>query len=130
MELSSNDANKALELAKSKAASIQLAVNIAIVDTAGYLKYFERMDNALLGSIDVAFQKAKTAMLFRMSSHEVGNFLDPAAGAYGLIHTNGGLVGFKGGVPIRKNNEIVGYLGISGGSPDQDYEIAQAGSQL
>lgn len=130
MEIKLLSAQKAMTLAKEKANSIGVAADVAIVDNYGYLKLFERMDNAFLGSIDVALQKAKTAMLFRMSSEQVGSFLEPAAAAHGLINTSGGLVGFKGGLPIKENDEIIGYIGVSGGSPDQDLEIATAGSIL
>ena len=130
MEIKLQSAQKAIELATERATDLGVAANITIVDNYGYLKIFKRMDNAFLGSIDVALQKAKTAMLFRMNSEEVGNFLAPEAAAYGLINTSGGLVGFKGGMPIRENNEIIGYIGVSGGSPDQDFEIAKAGSIL
>nr|WP_049038332.1 heme-binding protein [Elizabethkingia anophelis]DAC74663.1 TPA_exp: hypothetical protein [Elizabethkingia anophelis] len=130
MEIKLQSAKKAIELATERATDLGVAANIAIVDNYGYLKDFERMDNAFLGSIDVALQKAKTAMLFRMNSEEVGNFLAPEAAAYGLINTSGGLVGFKGGIPIKENNAIIGYIGVSGGSPDQDFEIAKAGSIL
>lgn len=88
------------------------------------------MDDAFLGSIDIAMGKAKTAMLFRMNSEAVGQFLTPEAGAYGMVGTSGGLVGFKGGMPIRSGGEIVAYIGVSGGNPDQDFEIATAGSQI
>lgn len=128
MEITTTQAQKMLNQAISKATEINVAANIVILDTAGYLKSFVRMDNAYLGSIDIAFGKAKTAMLFRMNSEEVGTFLDPIQKTYGMINTSGGLVGFKGGVPIKYNDQIIGYIGVSGGSPDQDFEIATAGS--
>lgn len=130
MEISTTQAFDALNKAIAKANQINVAANIFILDTAGHQKGFIRMDDAFLGSIDIAYGKAKTAMLFRMASHEVGEFLKPEAGTYGIIHTSGGLVGFKGGVPIKKGEDIVGYIGVSGGSPDQDFEIATAGSKL
>ena len=88
------------------------------------------MDNAYLGSIDVSMGKAKTAMLFRMNSEAVGEFLNPENKTYGLVNTSGGLVGFKGGMPIKSQGNIVGYIGVSGGSPEQDFEIAAAGSNI
>lgn len=130
MEVSTSQAFDVLAKAMTKASEINVAANIVILDTAGHMKAFVRMDNAYLGSIDIAHGKAKTAMLFRMPSHDVGEFLKPEAGAYGMINTTGGLVGFKGGLPIETGNLIIGYVGISGGSPDQDFEIATAASKL
>jgi uncharacterized protein GlcG (DUF336 family) len=130
MTATTQQATQAISQAMAKAAFIGVAANIVVLDTAGYLKSFQRMDNAYLGSIDIALGKAKTAMLFRMNSEEVGTFLDPVQKTFGMEATNGGLVGFKGGMPIRKGNEILAYIGVSGGSPDQDFEIAMAGSAL
>ncbi|MBE9586445.1 heme-binding protein [Mucilaginibacter sp. JRF] len=130
MEATQLQAQQAIEMATNKARAIGVNANITILDKAGYLKAFQRMDDAFLGSIDVAMGKAKTAMLFRMNSEAVGEFLDPANKAYGLQNTSGGLVAFKGGMPVTSNNEIIAYIGVSGGSPDQDFEIAAAGSKL
>ena len=130
MNISLQQAQLMLQLAISKAAAIQVPVNIVVLDTTGYLKSFARMDDAVIGSIDIALQKAKTSMLFRMDSEAVGEFLKPAAAAYGLENTNGGLLGFAGGKPILQNGEIVGYIGVSGGAIAQDAVIAAAGSLL
>lgn len=130
MELSTQQSIEVVEKAISKATQVGVQANIAVLDKSGHLKAFQRMDDAFLGSIDIAIGKAKTAMLFRMNSEEVGGFLDPVQKTYGMISTNGGLVGFKGGMPIRKGEEILAYIGVSGGSPDQDFEIATAGSSL
>lgn len=130
MEITQTQAFAALEKALGKATEIGVNANIAIVDTAGHLKLFFRMDDAFLGSVDIAMGKAKTAMLFRMNSEKVGEFLAPEMGTYGMLQTNGGLVGFKGGMPITSDAEIIAYIGVSGGSPDQDFEIASAGSKI
>ena len=130
MSLTTEQAIRQIAKAMSKSKEIGVAANIAILDTAGYLKAFQRMDDAFLGSIDIAIGKAKTAMLFRMNSESVGQFLDPAQKTYGMINTNGGLVGFKGGMAITSEDGIEAYIGVSGGSPDQDFEIAIAGSQV
>ncbi|MBD2753088.1 GlcG/HbpS family heme-binding protein [Spirosoma validum] len=130
METTQKQAAQALNQATEKARQIGVNANIAILDTAGYLKGFLRMDNAFLGSIDIALGKARTAMLFRMNSEAVGEFLRPEARAYGMVSTSGGLVGFKGGMSVKAAGEIVAYIGVSGGSPDQDFDIATAGSVL
>lgn len=130
MTLSSQQSFEVIQKAMAKGKELGVAANIAILDAAGHLKAFQRMDDAYLGSIDIAIGKAKTAVLFRMNSEEVGVFLDPVQKTFGMVATSGGLVGFKGGMPIRKGNEILAYIGVSGGSPDQDFEIATAGSML
>lgn len=130
MEATLDQAFRAQQQAAEKAKEIGVNANITILDTAGYLKSFIRMDDAFLGSIDIALGKAKTAMLFRMNSEAVGQFLTPEAATYGMVNTSGGLVGFKGGMPIHANGEIIAYIGVSGGTPEQDYEIATAGSEI
>lgn len=130
MEITSAQALILMEQAIAKAINIGVNANIAIIDNAGYMKLFHRMDNAFLGSIDIAFQKAKTAMLFRMNSEMVGKFLAPESKAYGMGGTNGGLVAFPGGMPVKTGEFIIAYIGVSGGSPDQDFEIASVGSRV
>lgn len=130
METTLDQAFQAQQRAAEKAKEIGVNANITILDTTGYLKSFIRMDEAFLGSIDIAIGKARTAMLFRMNSEAVGEFLRPEAHAYGMVNTSGGLVGFKGGMPVKSGGQIIAYIGVSGGSPDQDLQIAQAGSTL
>jgi len=119
-------------LAKAKAKSIEIGIpmNVAILDTAGHLKGFIRMDNAFLGSIDIAMKKAKTSMLFRMNSEEVGKFLRPEVAAYGMESSSDGLMGFAGGIPIKKDDQIIGYVGVSGGPIDQDFIVASAAAAI
>lgn len=130
MEITQTQALQAIDKATSKAIAIGVNANITVLDTAGHLTAFLRMDNAFLGSIDIAMGKAKTAMLFRMNSEEVGGFLNPENKTYGMVQTSGGLVGFKGGMPVKAKGNTIGYIGVSGGSPEQDFEIATAGSML
>lgn len=130
METTQLQASRAINQAVEKATQLDVNANISVLDSFGHLKSFLRMDNAYLGSIDVAMGKAKTAMLFRMNSEAVGEFLNPENKTYGLVNTSGGLVGFKGGMPIKSQGNIVGYIGVSGGSPEQDFEIAAAGSNI
>ncbi|MRG44617.1 heme-binding protein [Chitinophaga sp. SYP-B3965] len=130
MQITNEQSFQAMDLAFEKAKQIGVNANIAILDTYGYLKAFQRMDDAFLGSIDIALGKAKTAMLFRMNSEQVGTFLQPSREAYGMVNTSGGLVAFPGGMPVKAGGEIVAYIGVSGGSPDQDFMIATAGSNI
>jgi uncharacterized protein GlcG (DUF336 family) len=130
MQINSTQCSKVFEEASKRAENIGVAANIAILDKFGYLKSFLRMDNALLGSIDIALGKAKTAMLFRMNSESVGEFLHPSHETYGMVNTSGGLVAFKGGMAIQSDGVTIGYIGVSGGSPEQDFEIATAGSRI
>jgi uncharacterized protein GlcG (DUF336 family) len=130
MEITQLQAELAIRHASQKAVQIGVSANITILDTAGHLKAFLRMDDAFLGSIDIAIGKARTAMLFRMNSEAVGEFLNPVNKTYGMVNTSGGLVGFKGGMPVTLAGETIAYIGVSGGSPDQDFEIATAGSKV
>ena len=130
MEITHKQAFQSLGQAIDKANQIGVNANITVLDTAGHIKAFIRMDEAFIGSIDIAMGKAKTAMLFRMNSEAVGEFLNPENKTYGMVNTSGGLVGFKGGMPVRSANGIIAYIGVSGGSPDQDFEIATAGSEI
>lgn len=130
MQINSIQCFGVLNQASKKAAEMGVAANIVIVDRSGHLKSFLRMDNAFLGSIDIAMGKAKTAMLFRMNSESVGEFLHPSRETYGMLNTSGGLVAFKGGMAIQSNGNTIAYIGVSGGSPDQDFEIATAGSRV
>lgn len=130
MEITQFLALQAIRQAVDKADQLGVRANIALLDTAGHLKAFLRMDDAFLGSIDIAMGKARTAMLFRMNSEAVGEFLNPENHTHGMVNTSGGLVGFKGGMPVRANGAVVAYMGVSGGSPEQDFEIATAGSAM
>ena len=112
---------------RNNAAKRGVAVSLVVCDAAGHLKAFGRMDGAWLGSIDVAMGKAKTAILFEMETQVVGEVSQPGAQAYGLERTNGGLVTFAGGIPIRSAaGELLGAVGVSGGQVAQDYEVARA----
>ncbi|WP_233259850.1 heme-binding protein [Chitinophaga sp. S165] len=130
MNINSQQASAAIGLARSKANEIKVPVNIAILDTGGHLKALERMDGAPIGSLDIAIGKAKTSMLFGINSEQVGEYLKPEAGAYGITNTNGGLVGFAGGLPIRSAGEIIGFIGVSGGAVPQDFLIASQAAAL
>lgn len=130
MNITLSQSEQLLSKAKAKALEIGIPMNIAILDTAGHLKAFSRMDNAFPGSIDIAISKAKTSMLFRMNSEKVGEFLRPEVGAYGMEASNGGLMGFAGGIPIKEGDQIIGYIGVSGGPIEKDFAVASSASSI
>jgi uncharacterized protein GlcG (DUF336 family) len=116
-------------IAAAKAAAVQKGlppVSISVVDEAAHLVAFSRMDGTFLGAIDVAHRKARTAALFNVDSAVLGGFLRPGAPAYSLENSNGGLIGFGGGVVLREaDGRIIGAVGVSGASVDEDEVIAQ-----
>ena len=106
------------------------AMNIAVVDAGGHLLHFTRMDDAWLGSIDLALKKAKTSILFPMPSGSVGEISQPGGPVYGIEHSNGGLISFGGGLPIvDADGRVVGAVGVSGGTVEQDVRVAEAAVQ-
>ncbi len=128
MDLNLEQAEAVSTAAKQKAKEIGVPMNIAIVDGGANLKAFHRMDNAWLGSADISIKKAKTARFFDMESGAIGQLSQPGGPLYQIEVSNGGLISFPGGIPIKNSNgEIVGAIGVSGGSVEQDREVAQAG---
>jgi uncharacterized protein GlcG (DUF336 family) len=129
MPITSDQAEALIRAAKAKAADIDIAVSIVVLDLAGHLKAFLRMDEAWLGSIDVAMKKAKTSVLFQAETQAIWEVCKPDAQAHGLESTNGGLVTFAGGIPLKDaGGQLVGAIGVSGGQVAQDFEIARAGA--
>lgn len=129
MSISLIQAEKIAEAAKAKAKEIGVAMNIAIVDEGANLKLFVRMDNAYLGSADVAMKKAKTSRYFDQDSGDVGKLSQPGGPLYNIEQTNGGLVTFPGGVVLKDAAGVIeGAIGISGGAVEQDYAVASAGA--
>jgi uncharacterized protein GlcG (DUF336 family) len=129
MSITIEQAERISEAAKAKAAAIGVAMNIAIVDEGANLKSFHRMDNAWLGSIDISIKKAKTARYFDMATGEIGKLSQPGGPLYNIEHFNGGLISFPGGVLLKQDGRIVGAIGVSGGSVEQDHEVATAGAE-
>jgi uncharacterized protein GlcG (DUF336 family) len=130
MSVTLEQAEKLSEAAKQKAKAIGVPMNIAIVDEGANLVSFHRMDNAWLGSVDISIKKAKTARFFDMNSGEIGKLSQPGGPLYNIEHSNGGLISFPGGVVLKDGSgKIVGAIGVSGGSVDQDHEVATAGAE-
>lgn len=129
-DLTAGQANKIIEVARKKAKAEGILVNIALVDAGANLKAFLRMDGSYLGSIDVAIKKAKTARYFNAPTGEIGKITQPGEAIYNIEHSNDGLITFPGGLPIKdKKGTIIGAIGISGGSIEQDHDIATAAAE-
>ena len=127
-DLSLEAAERVLAAAKKKAAEIGTKMDIAVVDAGANLKAFARMDGAWLGSIDIAQRKARTARWFDMNTGEIGKLSQPGGPLFGIEHSNGGLISFPGGVPIRsRNGTIIGAIGVSGSTVENDHAVAAAG---
>lgn len=120
---------KALSQAmESKAAEIGVPVVIAVADAGGYLIALERMDDAPLGSIDIAINKAYTSVLSKMETSTFGRLGQPGGPLFGINTLNNGrVVLFGGGFPLFRGRRLVGAIGVSGGSVEEDELIAGAG---
>jgi uncharacterized protein GlcG (DUF336 family) len=128
MEFSLEDAKKIVQDAEAKAKEIGVMMNIAVVDVGGNLVAFERMDKAWLGSVNIAINKAYTAVAFNMTTEDLGKESQVGKSLFGIHATNNGqLVIFGGGIPLKKKGELVGAIGVSGGAVPQDIEVAKAG---
>jgi uncharacterized protein GlcG (DUF336 family) len=122
-------ADLAVAAAIAKAEQLGAKMNIAVVDVGANLKRFSRMDGAWLGSIDISIRKARTARLFDMNSGQIGALSQPGGSLFGIEHSNGGLISFPGGVPIRnKAGAVIGAIGVSGSTVENDHAVAEAGA--
>jgi uncharacterized protein GlcG (DUF336 family) len=125
-----SSALNAIDAASKKAAQIGVPMNIAVVDAGGNLVAFVRMEDAWLGSIEIAQNKAYTARAFDMSTKDLAKISQPGKPAFGIADsTNHRIAIFPGGIPLKAENEIIGGIGVSGGTPDQDHEVAEAGEK-
>ncbi len=121
-------AEKVVAAAKNKAIELDLKMNIAVVDAGANLVAFARMDGAWLGSLDISIRKAKTARFFDMNTGELGKLSQPGGALYNIEHSNGGLITFPGGIPISNSTgEVIGAVGVSGSTVDNDHTVAQVG---
>ena len=128
MSITLEQAETAVKAAKAKAVEIGTLMNIAVVDAGANLTAFVRMDGAWLGSADISQKKARTARYFDMPTGEVGKLSQPGGSLYNIEHSNGGLISFPGGIPIKNaSGEVIGAIGVSGSSVENDHTVAQAG---
>jgi uncharacterized protein GlcG (DUF336 family) len=130
-DITLTQAQDAVAAATEKAREINTAMDIAVVDEGANLKAFVRMDGAWRGSIDVAIKKARTARLFDMNTGDIGQLSQPGGALYNIEVSNGGLITFPGGIPLRnERGEIIGAIGVSGSSVENDHAVADAGARV
>jgi len=123
-------ARRVIDSARRAAESIGVAMNIAVVDQGNNLVAFDRMDGAWLGSIDIAMGKAYTARAFNMSTKDLAPLCQPGESLFGIHASNNGrLIVFPGGLPLIRDGEVVGAIGVSGGAVEQDQAVALAGAE-
>jgi len=121
------EAKQMLAAAEAKAASLQIPYNVAVVDSGGHLLAFVRQDGALIGSIDLAINKAVTARVFDKSTAVLSALAQPGQPLFGIHQSNSGkVVIFGGGVPVVIDRIIVGAVGTSAGTVEQDIAVAEA----
>jgi uncharacterized protein GlcG (DUF336 family) len=124
-----NDARNVIAAAEKKAIEIKQPMNIAVADAGGNLVAHVRMDGAWIGSIDISINKAFTARAFDISTKDLAKQAQPGGQFYGIHVSNKGRVMiFAGGVPLKRNGQVVGAIGVSGGSGEQDQAVAEAGA--
>ena len=129
-DISADQAHAVLMAAMNKAKEVNTKMDIAVVDAGGNLKAFVRMDGAWLGSIDISIKKAKTARFFDMPTGEIGKLSQPGGPLYQIEVSNGGLITFPGGLPIKSGDQVIGAIGVSGSTVENDHTVAQAGAEL
>ena len=130
MGITLQQAQTAVQAAHEKALAMGVKMNIAVVDAGANLVAFIRMDDAWLGSLDISIKKAKTARFFDMPTGEIGKLAQPGGPLYNIEHSNGGLISFPGGIPIMDSgNRVIGAIGVSGSSVEDDHAVAEAGQK-
>jgi uncharacterized protein GlcG (DUF336 family) len=128
-DLSLEQAQAVVTAALAAAEEQGTKMDIAVVDAGGNLKAFARMDGAWLGSIDIATTKARTARYFDLPSEELGALSQPGGPLYGIEVSNGGLITFPGGLPLKADDgTVIGAIGVSGSTVENDRVVAAAGA--
>lgn len=123
-----DDARRIIAAAESKAKQLGQPMNIAVADAGGNLIAHVRMDEAWIGSIDISIKKAFTSRAFDISTRELAKFSQSGGQFFGIDASNDGrIMIFAGGVPLKHAGKVVGAIGVSGGSGEQDQAVAEAG---
>ena len=130
MNITLAQAEAVIAAAKTKSVELNTKMDICVVDACANLVAFARMDGAWIGSIDISFKKAKTSAWFTMDTAVLTPLVKPDAPLYNIEHSNGGLITFPGGVVIKNaDGDVIGAVGVSGSSVENDHEVATAGAK-
>ena len=122
------EAQRIISAAEQKARQMGQPMNIAVMDAGRNLVAFHRMNGAWVASIDIAIDKAFTSAGRGLTTRKIGEMAQPGQPLFGINTTNGGrIVIFAGGIPVMRDGEVVGAIGVSGGTVDEDHEVAEAG---
>lgn len=128
MSITLAQAETMIAAAKEKSVALDTKMNIAVVDAGANLVAFACMDGAWLGSLDISIKKAKTARFFDMNTGTIGELSQPGGPLFNIEHSNNGLISFPGGVPVKNAaGEVIGAIGVSGSSVENDHAVAEAG---
>src|SRR5262245_2396152 len=128
-DITLSQAQAVVDAALKKSSEIGTLMNIAVVDAGGNLKAFVREDGAWMGSIDISVKKARTARMFDMNTGDIGALSQPGGPLYNIEVSNNGLITFPGGIPLKTGDgQIVGAVGVSGSTVENDHTVAEAGA--
>ena len=124
------DARRVIAAAEKRAGEIGQPMNIAVADAGGNLVAHVRMDGAWIGSIDISIKKAWTSRAFDITTKDLAENSQSGDQFFGIHASNNGRVMiFAGGIPLKKGRKVVGAIGVSGGSGEQDHAVAEAGAK-
>ena len=125
------DARRVISAAEKKAIEIGQPMNIAVVDAGGNLVAHVRMDGAWIGSIDISIKKAYTSRAFDLATKDLAEHSQSGGQFFGIHASNNGqIMIFAGGIPLESEGQVVGAIGVSGGSGEQDHAVAEAGAAV
>jgi uncharacterized protein GlcG (DUF336 family) len=123
------DARRIIAAAEKKAVEIGQPMNIAVADAGGNLVSHVRMDGAWIGSVDISIKKAFTSRAFDIATKDLASHSQSGSQFFGIHASNDGkIMIFAGGIPLKKDGKVIGAIGVSGGSGDQDHAVAEAGA--
>ncbi|MBW0105399.1 heme-binding protein [Pseudonocardia sp. KRD291] len=125
-DLTYAEARTAVDAGLARAVQIGQPMNVAVVDAGGHLIAFGRQDGAIRASIDISQRKARTSVLMNAPTAALAPLVQPGQELYGLEQLSGGMVAFGGGLPVHRDGELIGAVGVSAGSVEQDTQVAEA----
>ena len=124
------DASRVISAAEKKAGEIGHPMNIAVADEGGNFVAHIRMDNGWIGSIDIALKKPYHSRAFEIETKELAKHAQSEGQFFGVHALNDGkIIIFAGGIPLKRDGKVVGAIGVSGGSGEQDHAVAEAGAE-